>query len=327
MGTVDVSFPGLGWTFHVGSVAFKIGGFEIYWYGLIISLGMILCVALAVRHSKANKFSSDLVYDIILVSLPSAIIGARLYYVVCEWDYYSRDLSRIFDTRSGGLAVYGGIAGAFIGAYIMLRIRKIPFSTCSDYCIPYIPLGQAIGRRGNFFNQEAFGTTTKLPWGMTSDPIRHYLASNCPNLDPNMPVHPTFLYESIWDLIMFFILLKVRKHSKRPYETTCVYMIGYGIVRFLIEGLRTDSLYIAHTNVRTSQLLSMILVFFGLIYIIYARYNETKRVLLPAKCFEAEKARAAVSSKKAETKEEVKEEATEEVASSVEIASDDKAES
>ncbi len=307
MDSVEVSFPGLGWIFHVSPVAFKIGSFEVYWYGLIISLGMVLCVALALRHAQANKFSKDLVYDILLVSLPSALIGARLYYVICEWDYYSKDLSKIFDTRGGGLAVYGGIAGAFIGAFIMLRLRKIPYSTCADYCIPYIPLGQAIGRWGNFFNQEAFGTTTKLPWGMTSATIQRYLSSNCPNLDSNMPVHPTFLYESIWDLIMFFILLKVRKHSKRPFETLCVYMIGYGFVRFLIEGLRTDSLYIGHTNIRTSQALSMILVFFGLIYIIYVHYKETARLPLPAKCFAAEESRTAATA--AETKSETETEA------------------
>ena len=324
MDTVEVSFPGLGWTFHVGPVAFKIGSFAVYWYGLIIALGMVLCVALALRHAKENKFSQDLIYDIILVALPSALIGARLYYVICEWDYYSKDFSKIFDTRGGGLAVYGGIAGAFIGAFIMLRLRKIPYSTCADYCIPYIPLGQAIGRWGNFFNQEAFGTTTKLPWGMTSETVRRYLQANCPNLNPNSPVHPTFLYESVWDLIMFFILLKVRKHSKRPFETTCVYMIGYGFVRFLIEGLRTDSLYIGHTNIRTSQALSMILVFFGLIYIIYVRYKENERVALPAKCFEAENARAASVAAKVTSavKEEVKAADTKDDVSSEEDSSE-----
>lgn len=293
MDSVDVSFPGLGWTFKVSSVAFKIGSMEIYWYGLIIALGMVLCAAIALRHCKENKFSQDLIYDILLVSLPSAFIGARLYYVFCEWDYYSKDLSRILDTRSGGLAVYGGIAGAFLGAFIMLRIKKIPYSTCADYCIPYIPLGQAIGRWGNFFNQEAFGTTTDLPWGMTSIKVQNYLQTYCPTLNSKMPVHPTFLYESIWDLALFFILLQVRKRSKHAYETTCVYMIGYGVVRFLIEGLRTDSLYIGNTNIRTSQLLSLILVFVGLICIIIAHYKDYFRVGLPERCFAAEIARNA----------------------------------
>ena len=190
-----IRFPFLGITIEVDPVAFSIGSFEVYWYGLLIGLGMLLCGVLAVKQAKANMFSEDLVYDVLLVSLPSAIIGARLYYVFCEWSYYSQNLSRIFDTRSGGLAVYGGVIGAFLGTFIMTKIRKIPFSTVADYCVVYIPLGQAIGRWGNFFNQECFGTTTTLPWGMTSDKISSYLAANCPDLDPSMPVHPTFLYD------------------------------------------------------------------------------------------------------------------------------------
>ncbi|MBO4635983.1 MAG: prolipoprotein diacylglyceryl transferase [Clostridiales bacterium] len=282
----EVSFPGLGWTVNVDPVAFHIGSIAIYWYGLIIAAAMVLCVGLAIRQAKNNKFSSDLVYDIALVSIPSAIVGARIYYVLCEWQYYSQDLLKIFDTRSGGLAVYGGIIGAFLGAFIMLRIRKIPYSTCADYCIVYIPLGQAIGRWGNFFNQEAFGTTTTLPWGMTSQTISDYLSRNCPMLDPSLPVHPTFLYESVVDLALFFILYFVRRHSKYSYETLSVYMIIYGAARFFIEGLRTDSLYIGNTGLRTSQILSCAIVVFGLLYIAFAHWKEIKRVPLPKRFFE-----------------------------------------
>lgn len=294
MDSVKVSFPGLGIDVNVSDVAFTLGKIDIYWYGVIIAVGMILCVILALKDCKANKFPDDLVYDILLVSLPSAIIGARLYYVVCEWSYYSKDLSRIFDTRSGGLAVYGGVMGAFLGAFIMAKIRKIPFNACADYCIPYIPLGQAIGRWGNFFNQEAFGTTTTLPWGMTSSKVSSYLSSNCPELDSTMRVHPTFLYESIVDLALFFILLQVRKKSKHMYETTCMYMIVYGLFRFLIEGLRTDSLYIGSTNIRTSQLLSLVLVLFGLIWIAVAHTKAYMRTPVPEKFFVLEKSAKAV---------------------------------
>ena len=282
---VKVSFPEMDADVTINDVAFKIGGLEVYWYGLLIALGMVLCVILAIKHARKNNFPSDLVYDILLVSLPSAIVGARLYYVLCEWDYYSGDLKRIFDTRSGGLAVYGGILGAFLGAFIMTRIRKIPFTTCADYCIPYIALGQAIGRWGNFFNQEAFGTTTKLPWGMTSSKVSAYLEKHCPDLDSTMPVHPTFLYESIVDLALFIILLRVRKRSKHAFETTAVYMIVYGAFRFLIEGLRTDSLYIGSTNIRTSQLLSLLLVIGGLVYILVAHLKNYERKEIPAKFF------------------------------------------
>ena len=123
MNYTEVSFPGLGITVNIDQVAFSIFGIEVYWYGILISLGMVLCVVLGMLHSKKNKFSSDLVFDVILVSLPCAIVGARLYYVLSEWEMYSGDLIKIFDTRSGGLAVYGGILGAFIGTLIMCKIR------------------------------------------------------------------------------------------------------------------------------------------------------------------------------------------------------------
>lgn len=281
----EVRFPFIGITADVDPVAFSIGSFNVYWYGIIIAAAMILCGFIAVKQCKANKFSEELVYDILLVSLPSAIVGARLYYVLCEWDYYSKDLSLIFDTRAGGLAVYGGILGAFLGTFIMTRIRKIPFSACVDYCVVYIPLGQAIGRWGNFFNQEAFGTTTTLPWAMTSDRISRYLSANCPGLDPSMPVHPTFLYESLCTLALFFILMAVRSYSTHRYETLSVYMIVYGIVRFFLEGLRTDSLYLGSTGIRTSQLLSMILVIGGLVLILFSHLKDWKRLDLPANAF------------------------------------------
>jgi len=281
----EIRFPKIGITVETDPVAFNIGNFPVYWYGVIIAAALILCAFLAVKHSKANKFSEDLVYDVLLCSLPCAIVGARLYYVLCEWSYYSADLKRIFDTRSGGLAVYGGVIGAFLGTYIMCRIRKIPFSTVADYCVAYIPLGQAIGRWGNFFNQEAFGTTTNLPWGMTSDKIASYLRINCPSLDSSMPVHPTFLYESLITFSVFIILLLVRSKSKHKYEVVSVYMIGYGIGRFFLEGLRTDSLYLAGTSIRTSQLLSLILVVGGLLIVIFSRYNNWVREPLPERLF------------------------------------------
>ena len=279
----EVSFPKLGIHFNVNSVAFKLFGIDVYWYGVIIAVGILLCVTLAMKHCKNNRFSTDLVADTILVALPAAIVGARLYYVICEWDSYKGDLKSIFDTRSGGLAVYGGIIGALIAIFVMCKIRKIPFSAILDFGIPYLPLGQAIGRWGNFFNQEAFGTTTDLPWGMTSDKIQTYLRVYCKDLDSTMPVHPTFLYESLVNLALFFVLLFVRKKSKHNYEATCVYLVVYGFARFFIEGLRTDSLYIGNTAIRTSQLLSFILMVVGLVYIFYANVKNVERTYIPEK--------------------------------------------
>ena len=170
--------------------------------------------------------------------------------------------------------------------YIMCRIRKLPFSTVLDYCIVYIPLGQAIGRWGNFFNQEAFGTTTTLPWGMTSTKISSYLAANCPDLDPSMPVHPTFLYESLCTITIFLLLvILVRPNSTHRFETTSVYMVLYGVARFFIESLRTDSLYLGSSNIRASQLLSLILVFAGLIIILVSHLKDWERLELPENAF------------------------------------------
>jgi phosphatidylglycerol:prolipoprotein diacylglycerol transferase len=280
MNYTEVSFPGLGITVNIDQVAFSIFGIEVYWYGLLISLGMVLCVVLGMLHSKKNKFSSDLVFDVILVSLPCAIVGARLYYVLSEWEMYSGDLIKIFDTRSGGLAVYGGILGAFIGTLIMCKIRKIPFSAVVDFCVVYIPLGQAIGRWGNFFNQECFGTTTTLPWGMKSSEVESYLRLYFPDLDSTMAVHPTFFYEFLATITIFFILLYVRKYSKHAFESMAVYMILYGVARFFIEGLRTDSLYIGDAGIRTSQLFSAVLVVSGVIYLVVAYKKNIKRVYI-----------------------------------------------
>ncbi len=285
MNLVEVKFPGLGINIDVNPVAFSIGSLEVYWYGLLIAAAIVLAVILAVKQAKSLNFPEGLVYDTILLIIPCAIIGARLYFVACNWDYYGKDLKRIFDFRSGGLAIYGGILLVFIGACVMCYIRKIPFRELADYCVVYLPLGQAIGRWGNFFNQECFGTNTSLPWGMTSSTVQSYLSLNCPTLVSDMPVHPTFLYESISDLIIFFILLQIRKKSKVPFETSCAYFALYGSVRFFIEGMRTDSLYIGGTGIRTSQLLSLILVVAALIYIAVARYKGFTKKSFPEKLY------------------------------------------
>lgn len=285
MNLVEVKFPGLGINIDVNPVAFSIGSLEVYWYGLLIAAAIVLAVILAVKQAKSLNFPEGLVYDTILLIIPCAIIGARIYFVACNWDYYGKDIKRIFDFRSGGLAIYGGILLVFIGACVMCYIRKIPFRELADYCVVYLPLGQAIGRWGNFFNQECFGTNTSLPWGMTSSTVQSYLSLNCPTLVSDMPVHPTFLYESIADLIIFFILLQIRKKSKVPFETSCAYFALYGSVRFFIEGMRTDSLYIGGTGIRTSQLLSLILVVAALIYIAVARYKGFTKKSFPEKLY------------------------------------------
>lgn len=282
---VEVKFPGWGINIDVNPVAFHLGKIEVYWYGLLIAIAIILAVVLAVKQAKSLNFPESLVYDTILMIIPCAIIGARAYYVMFNWDEFKDHPASVFDVRSGGLAIYGGVLLVFIGGLIMCRIRKIPYRELADYCVVYLPLGQAIGRWGNFFNQEAFGTTTKLPWGMTSRTVEMYLASECPTLVATQPVHPTFLYESLADLAIFFILLYIRKHSKISFETSCAYFVLYGIVRFFLEGLRTDSLYIGHTGIRVSQLLSLILVVAALLYIAVARSKRWEKRAFPAKLY------------------------------------------
>lgn len=273
-----VSFPGLGIeNLELNRVAFSIFGLDVYWYGLLIALAAILSLILATRDGKKYNFSEDYILDSILVILVSMIIGARLYYVIFSWDNYKDNLLSIFDLRTGGLAFYGGVIGSLFGLIIYHKIKKLKISKYLDFIVVYVPLAQAIGRLGNFVNQEAFGTNTDLPWGMISNGTRDYLSRH-PELgqNPELPVHPTFAYEAISNIILFFILYQVRKRSKRPLETTAAYIIGYGIIRFFVEGLRTDSLYIAQTDIRVSQALSLVMVILGIAYLFYIRTRAIK---------------------------------------------------
>ena len=323
----EVQFPGLGLKFNVDPVAFRIGNFEVYWYGILIAAALVLCIVLALKQAKKNNFPDTLVYDTMLVTIPCAIIGARAYYVIFNWDIYKDNIKSVFDTRAGGLAVYGGILACILGLLIMCKIRKIPFTSLADFVVVYLPLGQAIGRWGNFFNQEAFGTTTTMPWGMWSESTRSYLVRFCPDLVALSPVHPTFLYESVADLIIFIILLQVRKKSTHSFETSCTYFILYGAVRFFIEGLRTDSLYITGTQIRASQALSLFLLLFGLFYIAFAHLKNWERKPFPAELFVVEtvKVREAVKEESEESDDEESdgESASEEKTEDAEDASGD----
>lgn len=303
-----ISFPKLGWNFKISNVAVTLFGIDLYWYGILIAGAVALCLILSMKQCRKYGLTPDLLTDFCLLSIPMAFIGARLYYVICEWDNYyvkgsfSKTFDAVINVRGGGLAIYGGVLGAFLAVLIMGKIRKIPISTVLDFAIVYIPLGQAIGRWGNFFNQEAFGSTTDLPWGMTSNAISKYLAENCPKLDPTLPVHPTFFYESVATLLIFVLLMIIRKKSKRAWTTLSCYCIFYGIVRFFVEGLRTDSLYIAHTNLRTSQVLSLILVVFGLVLISLARMYDWEKKPIPERFIKADEAMLREAARKKEAK-------------------------
>ena len=264
-----VYFEGLGIDFDVQSVAFTIGSYSIHWYGIIIAFGFALAVLYGGRMAYKWKMSLDGMTDVLMWGTILGIVFARAYYVIFEWSYYKEHLSEIPQIWNGGIAIYGGIIGAFIGAIIGCKIGKIDFRNLLDLGGLGLLIGQGIGRWGNFFNQEAFGTnTTTAPFRMWSLKIHDTLAASADTLaakgmdvDPNVPVHPTFLYESVWCILGFFILNYI-VHKRRKYkgEVFLLYGIWYGLERMVVEGLRTDSLYIANTTIRVSQLLSAIIV-------------------------------------------------------------------
>ena len=259
----QLSFPKLGIDLEIPRIAFSIGPIDIYWYGIIIAVGFALALIYAMSRVKKFGLDGDRVIDVVLGAVVGGIVGARLYYVLFTWDEYKNDLLSIFDTRKGGMAIYGGIIGAFLVGALMCKLRKVKFLPLCDLAAGGFFIGQAIGRWGNFVNVEAFGGNTSLPWGMTSDTISRYLLSHESELtkigmtiDVNAPVHPTFLYESLWCVIGFFVLQAVLKHRRFDGEGLLFYVLWYGAGRFVIEGLRTDSLMIG--ALRVSQMFALL---------------------------------------------------------------------
>ena len=275
-----VEFPNLfgdkGLRIPVNDTAFTIGTFEVKWYGILICAAVILCISLALHACEKHGIQQDDLLDYILFAIPSAIIGARVYYVLFNLDNYKDDWKSIFDYWEGGLAVYGGVIAALLAAFFVALYKKQSFIKIAGFAAPYIILGQAIGRWGNFFNKDAFVGPTTLPWGMTGNEIQEFVAyqtrSGVPGYELGSLVHPTFFYESLWCLLVFlFMMIYRRKWEKTEGEGLCLYMILYGIERAIVEGLRTDSLYIGHTSIRVSQLLSGILIIAGIALFIDVR--------------------------------------------------------
>ena len=270
MDITDVYFKGLSHVFHVSSILaqFELFGhtFTIRWYGAIIAFGFLLAALLGGRIAYTWKMSLDKMVDVLIYGTLAGIVCARLYYCIFEWDYYGQHPAEIFKIWHGGLAIYGGLIGGLICAIIVCIVEKVNIPNLLDLCGMSFLIGQGIGRWGNFANQEAFGVNTELPWGMYSVKTQAYLqdlvaAGTDLNVDPAKPVHPTFLYESLWCLLGFALLyLYCQKLRKFSGQIFLLYGIWYGVERAVVEGLRTDSLYITGTNIRTSQLLSVILV-------------------------------------------------------------------
>ena len=257
----------------------------IRWYGVIIAFGLTLAVLFGGRKAYVWKMDINKMLDILIYGALGGIIGARLYYVFSKWDYYSVNPSEIFQIWNGGLAIYGGLIGGILVALIVCRVEKLNILNLLDLCGMSFLIGQGIGRWGNFANQEAFGTNTTLPWGMYSEKTEAYLTALVNSgsdivVEPSQPVHPTFLYESLWCLLSFVILFIVcQKFRKFSGQLFLGYGFLYGLERAIVEGMRTDSLYIGDTNIRVSQLLSLILVIVcgTLLVILTVKYTKNPK--------------------------------------------------
>ena len=233
-------------------VAFSIFGIDVMWYGILMASGMIIGTLLAIREGKRVGIKEDDILDLAIVAIPSGLIGARLYYVIFNWDYYSQNISQILNFRGGGMAIHGALIGGILAGYLFSRYKKMSFFKLADTVIIGMPLAQAIGRWGNFINQEAHGGPTDLPWGIMVNGEK---------------VHPTFLYESIWNIGIFIFLWVFRKKKQYEGEVIVLYTILYSLGRFFIEGLRTDSLMIG--PLRMAQVISLVGVIGGIIAHIY----------------------------------------------------------
>ncbi len=268
-----ISFPGLGFEVEVNRVAFSLGSIEIYWYAVIIATGFMLAMLFAFKNAKRFGIDGDRIVDVIVFAMILGIVGARAYYVAFQWDMYKDNLIEIFNIRGGGLGFYGGIIGGMLGLAVGCKLRDQKILPFLDLAGGAVLIGQGIGRWGNFVNSEAFGCNTNLPWGMTSPKIAAYIARHSEEtmgavMDPNLPVHPTFLYESLWCALGLLVFCYVMKKRKFDGEMFLFYLGWNGFGRMLIEGLRTDSLMIG--PFRISQLLGAIMFIFAVCAYLYA---------------------------------------------------------
>lgn len=267
-----IAFPHLG--IYLGNVPknFTVFGFTIALYGVVIAAGMAAGLAMALHVAKKYGYDTELIWDFFLYGIIFGLIGARLYYVIFSWENYKDDLLSIFNTRNGGMAIYGGVIAAFITLFVFCKVKKIRYFTMIDICVPGLALGQAIGRWGNFFNREAFGQYTDSllamrlpiaavrPHEISESISRHIIAGT-----DYIQVHPTFLYECLWNVAVIAIMLLVWRHKKFEGQIALIYLGGYGLGRAMIESLRTDQLHLPGTQIPVSQLLAGLLVLFSAI--------------------------------------------------------------
>lgn len=275
-----IDFPNLG--IHLASVGKTVSLFhiDIAYYGIVIGLGILAGLFVAVMEAKRSGQNPDTYYDLVIYAVIFSIIGARIYYVIFSWDMYKDDLKSIFNIRQGGLAIYGGVIAAIITVIVFAKVKKLSALLIFDTAGLGLVTGQMIGRWGNFFNREAFGEYTdnlfamKLPVdavrpGDITDMMRQHMVTE--NGVAYIQVHPTFLYESLWCLMILVLLLLYRRHKKFDGEVFLMYLCGYGLGRVWIEGLRTDQLWIPGTEIPVSQVLAGVIVVVSITLIVYNR--------------------------------------------------------
>lgn len=265
MSETAIAFPHLGIYLENVPKNITVFGFTIAFYGMVIAFGMGAGLYLALYVAKKYQYDTERIWDFFLYGVIFGVIGARAYYVIFSWDVYKNDLLSIFNTRKGGMAIYGSVIAAFITLLVFCKIKKLNYLIIADICVPGLALGQAIGRWGNFFNREAFGEYTdslfamKLPVSaVRPHEITETMTAHM--ADGAVQVHPTFLYECLWNLLVLVVMLLIWKYKQFEGEVMLVYLGGYGLGRSYIEGFRTDQLHLLGTQIPVSQLLAIILV-------------------------------------------------------------------
>ena len=281
----NINFPNLHIFLENVGKSIMIGDFAIAYYGIVIACGMIGGVLIAATIAKRSGQNPDDYYDMALYAIVFAVLGARMYFVIFNWDYYAQDLTRILNIREGGLGIYGGIIAAIITVYILTRRKKIDFGLVADTAAPALIFGQCLGRWGNFFNREAFGgysdglLAMQLPVSaVRRNEITAELWEHTVELEgiTYIQVHPTFLYESLWNLALMISLLIYWKHRKFNGEVFLLYLLGYGIGRFWIESLRTDQLILPILEVPVSMVVAVLMAVGSAVWIILGRKKSRK---------------------------------------------------